>query len=239
MNCKNVEPLLPLYAGGDLKQEPSRSVASHLRYCTECTRVVDEYAAANQLLQRYEPPVFSDEIYGGIRTQVLHEIERTSNRTESPGIFSWLLLPLVQPRLRWITAALLLAISVIALYSSRNPSYQPRNHQEVADGTAEPVPVDNGAGVRSKNSNEAAGASWSANKGQVRIAITRDRIIEKRRANGGVVATNLAGVIGVSQPSSAPAPVRVEMQTNDRNIRIIWLSGPRPGADGSDGSKGL
>jgi hypothetical protein len=45
--------------------------------------------------------------------------------------------------------------------------------------------------------------------------------------------------VRVVQPSSAPAPLRVEMQTTDRNIRIIWLSGQPPGADGRDGSKGI
>ncbi|HEU4432639.1 MAG TPA: zf-HC2 domain-containing protein, partial [Pyrinomonadaceae bacterium] len=96
MNCKNVEPLLSLYVGGDLEEEQSRLVVAHLRYCTECTLAADEYAGARQLLQGYEPPFFSDEIYAGIREQVLNEIERESHASVWSGIFSQLFLALVQ-----------------------------------------------------------------------------------------------------------------------------------------------
>lgn len=226
MNCKNVEPLLSLYVGRDLEEEHSRLVAAHLESCTECTLVADEYVRASQLLQRYETPFFSDEIYGGVRKQVLKEIARESHASVWPGIFSQLFLPLVQPRLRWITAALLLAISVTALYLSRNPSRQLAKDQRVAVRTEEP--------------NESVGAPSSLNKKKVRVATTRRPITRKRDANAGVIATNLSRVVqdaaGVSQPS---APLRVEIQTSDRNIRIIWLSGPRPGAGGTGGSKGI
>jgi hypothetical protein len=240
MNCKNVEPLLSLYVGGDLEQEHWRLVAAHLQFCTECNRVADEYATANQLLQRYEPPFFSDKIYAGIRTRVLNDIERKSNASVWPNIFSQLFSALVQPRMRWVTAALLVAISVIALDLSRKPSRHPGNDQQVAVGTAAPAPTAGEAGVLPGNSDEAAGLSSLSRKDHGPVALSRSsrgpRGPIKRQANGGVVATNLAGEL--DKPSSAPAPLRMEMQTNDRNIRIIWLSGPRPGAGGTDGSKG-
>lgn len=254
MNCKNVEPLLSLHVGRDLEEEDSRWVGAHLQSCTECTRAAAEYARASQLLQGYEPPFFSDGIYAGIREKVLNEIERKSQGPVSPAIFSQLFIVLVQPRRRWITAALLLAISVTALYFSRKASRQLANDQQVAVRTGEP----NQADARSESSNKSVGSSSFSNKEQVHVAATRRPITGKREANAGVVASNrsreldkttkvdsstndrmVQRVVGVSQPSSAPAPLRVEMQTSDRNIRIIWLSGQRPGADGSDGSKGI
>ena len=132
MNCKNVEPLLSLYVGRDLEEEESRLVAAHLHSCTACSHAADEYAGARQLLQGYEAPLFSDEIYAGIRGQVLNEIERESHARVWPGILSQLFLPLVQPRLKWITAAVLLAISVTALYLSRKSPRQLPNDQPVA-----------------------------------------------------------------------------------------------------------
>jgi hypothetical protein len=258
MNCKNVEPLLSLYVGCDLEEEHSRLVAAHLQSCTKCTLAADEYAGARQLLQGYEPPFFSDEIYAGIREQVLNKIERESDAPARPGIFSQLFLALVQPRMRWVTAALLLAISVTALYLSRNPLRQLPNDQQVAVRTREPNQADSRADVRSEKSNASAGSSSFSNEGQVCMATMRSPITRKREATPGVVATNrsreldkttkvdsstndrvVQRVVGVSQPSSAPAPLRVEMQTSDRNIRIIWLSGQRPSAGGRDGSKGI
>ena len=255
MNCKNVEPLLSLYVGRDLEEEHSRLVAAHLQSCTKCTLAADEYGGAGQLLQGYQPPFFGDEMYAGIREQVLNKIERESHAPVRPGIFSQLFLALVQPRMRWVTAALLLAISVTVLYMSRNPSGQLLNDQQVAVLTKAPNQTGSGADGRSENSNASASPSSFSNKG---LATTRRPITGKREANLGVAATKRSResaktmkvdsatndrvdqrVVGVSQPSSAPAPLRVEMQTTDRNIRIIWLSGQRPSAGGRDGSKGI
>jgi len=253
MNCKNVEPLLSLYVGRDLEEEHSRLVAAHLQSCTKCTLAADEYAGASQLLQRYKPPFFSDEIYAGIREQVLNKIERESHAPVRPGIFSQLFLALVQPRMRWVTAALLLAISVTALYLSRNALRQLPSDQQVAVRTREPNQAGSRADVRSENSNASAGSSSFSNKGQVRIATKRSPITRKREPNPGVVAANRSQELDKTTkvdsstndrvvqrvPSSATAPLRVEMQTSDRNIRIIWLSGHRPSAGGRDGSKGI
>ena len=224
MNCKNVEPLLPLHVGGDLEEEQSRLVAAHLQSCTECTLVADEYAGTNQLLRRYEPPLFSDEVYSGIRKQVLSEINRESHAPASRRIFSQLFLALVQPRMRWVTAALLLAISATALYLNRKPARQLPNDRQVA--------------VRSESSNAGASSSFS-NKGQARRITKRRPGTGRRKANAGVVTINRSRRLDKTQPSSIPAPLRVEMQTSDRNIRIIWLSGPRPDSGGTDGSKGI
>jgi hypothetical protein len=225
MDCKNVEPLLPLYVGDDLEEEHSRLVAAHVQSCTQCTLVADQYAGASQLLQRYEPPVFSDETYARIREQVLNEIARESHAPASRGIFSQLFSVLVQPRMRWVTAALLLAISVTALYLIRKPARQLRNDQQVA--------------VRSEITDESAGSSSFSNQGQVRTGAERRPATRKRKTKAGLVAVNRSRQLNKTQPSSDPAPLRVEMQTTNRNIRIIWLSAPRPGAGGSEGSKGI
>ena len=257
MKCKNTEPLLSLYVGGDLEEEHARLVAAHLQSCTECKLAAEEYVDASRLLQGYEPPTFSDEVYAGIREQVLNEIERESHAPVWSRIFSPLFSALRHPRTRWITAGLLLAISVTALYLSLGPSRElPNDHQAVRTG--EPSQAGGGSDVRSDNSNESARSSSVAKKGQVRTTNTRRPITGKREASAGVVATArsrnldkttkvdssthdsmLQRPVRVVQPSSAPAPLRVEMQTRDRNIRIIWLSGQPPDADGRDGSKGI
>ena len=238
MNCKNIEPLLSLYAGRDLDEEDSQLVAAHLQSCTQCSLAADEYAWASQLLQGYEPPRFSDEIYAGIREEVLNEIERESRAPLWPGFFSQLFLPLVQSRMRWITAAVLLAISVTALYLSRKPSRGLPNERQTIVRAGEP----NSAYVRSDSRNESAGSSSFSNKGKVRIPVTHRPITRKREASAGLVATNLSREFDknmkVEPQPSAPAPMRVEMQTSHRNIRIIWLSGQRPVPSGKDGLKG-
>lgn len=223
MKCKKVEPLLSLYVSRDLEEEESRLVAAHLQSCTECSLVADEYFGASKLLQRYEPPFFSDQTYAGIRGQVLNEIERESHARVWPGIFSQLFLALVQPRMRWITAALLLAISVTALYLSRNRSHQPPNDQRVA--------------VR--NGDESAPSSpLISNEGHDDKVVQTRQIIRKRKAKVDASTSERVAQRNVirSQPSSPAAPLRVEMQTSNRNIRIIWLSSQPSRSDGSKGT---
>src|ERR1044072_5051880 len=152
MNCKHVEPLLPLYIGDDLGEETSQSVAAHLESCTDCARAADDYSGTNHLLQRYEPPFFSDEIYAGIRGQVLNEIERKSAPPWA-NVFPQFFLSIGPNTMRWITAAALLAISVTALYLSRNRSPQVSNDQQVAGTTraGQPNQPETGANVRSQD----------------------------------------------------------------------------------------
>ena len=255
MNCKSVEPLLPLYVGSDLEEEQSRLVAAHLQSCTECALVADEYAGAIQLLQGYEPPIFSDEVYAGIRGQVLNKIEREFHAPVWSRIFSQLSLAMVQPRMRWITAALLLAISLTVLYLSRTRLHPRPNDQQVTLRTEGPNQAVRRDDVRSENGNESAGSSSLSNKRHDHMATTPRPITRKRRVNVVANVSRQLDEIGktnastndplvrrdadVSQPSSAPAPLRVEMQTSNRNIRIIWLSGQRHSAGGRDGSKGI
>jgi len=239
MNCKNVEPLLSLYVGRDLEEERSRLVAAHLQCCTECTLAADEYAQASRLLQGYEPPFFCDETYAEIRGQVLREIESEFHIPVSSRIFSQFHLALVQPRTRWITAALLLAISLTALYLNRNHSYQLSNDKQVAVRTRLPNQAGSETDTRAENSNEATSTRSLSNNEQDRGATPRRPIIGKRIANAGVVAANRSRQLDKPHPASAHAPLRVEIQTSDPNIRIIWLSGQRPRAGGNDGSKGI
>jgi Putative zinc-finger len=259
MNCEHVDQLLPLYVGGDLEEERSSLVAAHVQSCTECARAADEYDGANRLLQRYEPPFVSDGVYAGIRRRVVDEIERKSQAPVWSSDILQIFAPSVQSRMRWITAALLLAMSVTALYLIANRSNELADEQQVADGprTGEGNAADNRAGSGSEN-----GPSLSS-KGSDSLASTRSAFARKKVVNAGhrsgqpakaivhiahrgtvartpLVSPNKRLVhsdVDVSQPSSRP--LRVEMQTSDPNIRIIWLSSQRPEGRAKETSKGI
>ena len=251
MNCKHVEPLLPLYIGDDLGEETSQSVAAHLESCTDCARAADDYSATNHLLQRYEPPFFSDEIYADIRGQVLNEIERKSAPLWA-NVFPQFFLTISPNTMRWITAAVLLAISVTALYLSRNRAPQVSDDQQVAGATqeAQPNQPDKGANVRSQDNNGSEASVLISKKGTEHTSPRDVSVIGRKKENAGGVAINRSRHWEkitkvdprsndravqrdvVTRPSSAPGPLRVEMQTRDRNIRIIWLYSEqgKPGA---------
>jgi anti-sigma factor RsiW len=253
MNCKQVQELLPLYVGRDLEEKRAQMVTAHLQSCAECAASADEYRGTRQLLQQFAPPPFSDAVYAGIRQRVLRDIEREAT---APGL-SRLLESLFRPRLRWAVAtALLLAVSVSAFFFIANR----KNDQQQLAGSGGKV-----AGPASTSIKESAGippASTVKNRGSAQGS-TGGTHQPQRRRSPGVAAdrTRLATIKGAdkrslsvqtssngrSEPDAFPSrdsatsekTLRVEMQTEDPNIRIIWFS-PQPTRKDSPGkfSKG-
>ena len=255
MNCEYVAQLLPLYVGRDLEEERSASVAAHLRSCLPCVRAADEYTRASQLLQRLEPPFFSDEVYAGIRREVLNQIEQQSQTPAWPNVVRQLFPPLVRPRMAWITAGIILAISVSAFYFIANRSKELSNDKPIAGGTL----TRTGNGSNSSSSTAGGSLASTGSAAADKKGINARRPLVQR--NKGIIDTARRGILtsratapkrsvspnerllqpGVdfSQPASAAAPLRIEIQTNDRNIRIIWLGNTRSQSGVIETTKGI
>ena len=251
MNCKQVEELLPLYISRDLEKESEKLVTRHVQSCGECTRSAEEYREAQQLLQYFEPPPFSEGVYSGIRQRVLREIDRESS---SPTVRD-LVASLFRPRVRWAVAtALVLAFSLVAFYFIAN-----RN--ETRQGAVIPRAIDKLTGDQQSGplsgGSEIAAAPTAGEKPHKDSTMAPPRQAnpphqpegQKRRAtdaNRRFVPVNTAATPSITiaaspksgdlvDPNAAPIhdqvnpekTLRVEMQTKDRNIRIIWFSPQR------------
>lgn len=242
MNCKYVEQLLPLYIGRDLEEQSSVLVADHLQSCKRCADAADEYDQAKQLLQRFEAPSFSPAVYAGIRRQVLNEIERKS---EAPGwstAVSQFFGLLVSPRMRWITAALVLAISVTAFYFITRRSNQIPNEVNVADGGTSKSSDGVATAPAAVKDNKVVNAGPTRHRSRQRektVVSVAHRGPSPSRTTNALSSPDNALVNPAAQPSSTHAPLRVEIQTSDRNIRIIWLSSQLPQTGARDTSKGI
>jgi hypothetical protein len=247
MNCKQVQELLPLYVACDLEEKRARMVTAHVQSCAECAGSADEYRATRQLLQQFAPPVFSEAVYAGIRQRVLREIGREAT---APGL-SRLLESLFRPRFRWAVAtALLLAVSVCAFYfiASRRPN--PINdRQQVADNgrtedrpTSPSIKESEGLPPASivKNKGPVQGLAGGTHQSQQRkrpaVAAARTRPATVNSADSRSTTAeaipngnNLAepDAVPVRDPTTSEKTLRVEMQTRDPNIRIIWFT-PQP-----------
>lgn len=161
--------------------------------------------------------------------------------------------------MRWITAVVLLVMSVTVFYFIANSTNQQAHNQAVADGvrTGEGNAADSRGGsgsedkpsLSSKGSNSVASKRGSSTRKKVVNAGNRSGQLEKALVHiaprGTVATTTLVSPnkrlvhsdVDVSQPSSIP--LRVEMQTSDPNIRIIWLSSRRPEDGAKETSKGI
>lgn len=243
MNCKQAEELLPLYAGRDLEEKRATLVTEHLQTCVACARVADEYCESIQLTQQFAPPVFSEAVYAGIRQRVLREIE-----TEAMApVWSQTIANLFRPRLRWAIAGMvLIAVSMFAIYfiairgndeqqlannppaKVEPPIKERSNSGPQGDKRAAPSPsVETGGKER-----QLAGVPQPRRKRSRDALAHRINIVDAKSPEAMSTANNVS-----PQPSSLPEPMvfphrdsaalsktlRVEIQTKDPNIRIIWF----------------
>jgi len=261
MNCKNVEELLPLYVGRDLEAERARQINTHIQSCIECARSAREYVEANQLLQIFEPPRFSEATYAAIRSNVLREIER---KASAPTLIELFMRPLPLHVTWAVSAAVMVVVCVFAYYFVAD-------RMRVPTGTAgvPPAVTTNSRSPRLNLIAQASGYSTTAGgtpavpvKSGVSPAVATNS--RKPRLNQTVWHSTVAG--GTPAVPVRPVPVRaaryfpagesnndstntsatsdktlrLEIQTSNPNIRIIWFSHP-PNTEGSppESSKGI
>jgi hypothetical protein len=234
MNCREIEKFLPLYAGHDLSARREQSIAAHLQSCAACSAAAAEYREARDLLHAFTPPAFSDETYAGIRQRVWEQIEIESGSPSLlDAIAAWF-----QPRLVWTTvAALLVIVSVVGVYFSVKRfsvrqeaiAVVPETVPQSPDGPGEEVAAD------------------PANPDKKNTGPRRADIPRRQRGPGRLVAPDQAGsvvayapdaqrtkseptspIIGTEDPDlgsrASAGTLRMELQTRDPNIRIIWFT---------------
>jgi len=247
MNCNQIEKLLPLYAGHDLDERRERTVATHLQVCTACTVVVAEYREARESVRGLTPPVVSEDVYSEIRNSVWRRIEAESRPSLFQSMAVWF-----RPQFVWTTAvaAVLITVSIVGLYliakrSTTRPGV-------IADKPKEVIQQEN-----RRNDTQAGGPSNPREE----IPQPRQAVIPKRqgkpdhlrapdRANSvvayppdtQVVRTQSSSLIIGRDNSDFAVPdseksLRVEIQTKNPNIRIIWFAqrDPKPAAGHAKG----
>jgi len=249
MNCKQAEELLPLYAGNDLDERHARSVTEHLQTCAACTRVAAEYREGFQLMQQIAAPVFSEDVYAGVRRDVLREIDAG---TSAPAMLQPLA-NLFRPRLTWaVASALLIAVSLFAIYfigkrSADPPPLADRQQPSVQPSTTDP-------GDRTSPGERKPRIASSANEDNhdaKGVRPGRRKSLRQIDVQPNVVASTSVNSQSTSNPGVAPSmdskssdaapaekPMRVEIQTSNPNIRIIWFT-QQPANTIVPNSKGL
>lgn len=240
LNCKGVAGMISLYVAGDLVGAPEREVAMHLAACGACRRLAKEFAESNSLLtQACAPPEFGPEFYAGIRNAVLDKITRDRRLSRAP-LF----------RRRWVYAtafaAIVIAAGVVLQYYGNSGRQTPR-------GLALSPPVtDQATSPRQKEGTDSLPSSRQS-KGTPRVARPSvQALVNQRRSSGQTKTVQQANTSDATQntldkniqiaqamplgesPSSpsgravASQISRIEIQTADPNIRIIWLGPQEP-----------
>jgi hypothetical protein len=233
LKCKSIAPKVSLYVAGDLVGEAEREVAMHLLACEDCSRLSGEFSKSSSLLARASsPPEFGAEFYSGIRSAVLADI---ASRRPKPSLF--------RPRWLYATAfAALLIASGIMLQFFVSASRQ-ATHSVAVGPTVTGQPISSPG----KEFNLSASAQSGKRSRSLSVPVSR-RVPQVSRPDAAEIAQaarNTRPQIGQGVESranigpvaleSAPAALasaaqvsRIEIQTSNPNIRIIWLQPREP-----------
>lgn len=231
MDCTRVEELLALFSGDDLDARQTEAVRAHLVGCPACQAQADELAASRAWLQAAPLPQFDEAFYAGLRQSVLRELPLVK---EEGGRFAWLTGWL--PQGRWQPVMALAAVAVLlfvswAVYRKSNSYPGSGRPPEVAKN---PTPT-----VLPEQKKDLAGTlpdTTQPNVASPNYASPKVRKTAKRQPAPPTVAPPeepkaallaQANTPDVGTAPTAPTPepemMRMEIQTADPNIRIIWL----------------
>lgn len=242
MNCTRFEKLLPLYIEGDLATNSSleRMAREHLDGCDACRRALEEFSASQHLVHNYAAPDFGDEFYDGIRASVIREINRNAGEQRASLLQTLRMAFLHRPALA-ASVAIFVVIGAIsfALYRSQTRESAPLVAVEGEFSEVNPNSFIEDASPQKSNDltvskPDGIGARrtpYTASRKEAR------RSVQPSVQEGSVLPetqdTTAANTASSASPNtsrndgvSAEAPpviARMEIQTSDPNIRIIWL----------------
>ena len=192
------------------------------------------------MLQEFMRPAFSEAFNSGIRQSVWREIQRETPDTKAAPV-TRLFDRLFRPRLGWaVASALLLAVGLSAFYFI---AHRGNDNPQVANTPRELAPP---KGPSSSPSNQGSKGSEAAIVSgepkqrphlRKRLGPRADGVhtlaLAKRPqwSNDTEAALESNKLAGPNAVQSSGKFFRLEMQTKDPNIRIIWLTPQRTKRD--------
>jgi len=251
MNCTQVEDLLPLYAGRDLNDGREQSITAHLQTCARCGAAAKEYGETRQLLQEFAPPAFADDVHDEIRQRVWRQIETESDFQRLSELFAgWF-----RPRLVWAVASVLvIMVSVLGIYfigkrmtvsapvAVAKPKINSEQRQRDARSDSDKLAAAPSSPDRVGNKKQQSGTQPYKKKLDRQAA--PDDANSLARHSPDTEPAKIERSLKVDVPAdtditshSAGSTLRMEIQTRNPNIRIIWFA-PRDTKQPLSNSKG-
>lgn len=226
MNCRRVEKLIPLYVEGDLKSDVASYIASHLDWCGRCNWLADEYKESQGWLRSCDPPPFDEATLTGLKAGVLRQIADTSAR---PSLWTSLMQQWSRRQVFALSAAALMIFGMVVLYVYQTRAKLSAPTPELAEsGPSEETGRPDAP--RRPGPDKATGAGlnkWHLSKKRVRFSTSYVKPALARVQPGsraGAAPDALPTAITNTRFGGSPAMLRIEIQTGDPNIRIIWFA---------------
>ena len=232
MNCRRIEQLLPLYVEGDLKSSLTIQIASHLELCGRCNWLADEFKESQSWLRSHEAPVFDDAFVGDLKRSVLARVAEPGARA---SLFSSWITHWNRRQVLALAATLLLVVGMLTRYFYQSQARPNSNVISIASDSQDATkkedrnlsPKESATGADLKPKPFAVKRRHSFNP-HMRAAIATPNLdVRPPRPEEEVVSQ--ANSIERVNSSADVVPdsgdmLRIEIQTSDPNIRIIWFA---------------
>lgn len=223
MNCVRVQKLAPLYAGKELSVRGMHSVALHARECDKCSNVLAQYAETSRIVAAYQGPEPDDVVFAQIRTAVHNEIRLSA--LERASIWQRAFLISWRTALAVACCVLILTAILVALRPHRNSAGRANlAFNGKSEGSILPSPSPQSLPAPTQDSDQGARKPSSAKRawpGGRSLASDGRRHHRTDEAHG----KNYVAARIINDRSPEPqSNIRIEFQTSDPHIRIIWLT---------------
>lgn len=241
MRCTNLAKLLPLYVEGDLSANEALKVRAHLSACDRCSELAEEFRISQERLHTLAAPEFDEEFYESIRGSVLTAIN--ARPVTRSSFFVMLRQPFFQRPM--VAACLLLLIAFGALsailYSKLSKSsdrmlavesglreINPGQFTESSENLAGNASISRADERRFSRTSPASGNLARQKLLLGAQVVAQAEALTRQSSNAASTgAAKTAANDGAASSTSAAATgaiARMEIQTSDPNIRIIWLA---------------
>lgn len=215
MNCKQAKPLIPLFVEADLNADEMQQVTNHVTTCAACSELAADFRASQLSLHALAAPEFDEALLAAMRTAVQREIARPTFADWLTARWPW--------KLAYVTAAVCLLFGIVVWHRQPTAPNERRSvaqHEKHEDKTAAPLATNTEAKrvgiLRAAASHRPARQSSPTPK--VRVSEPLPTTIETATAFPAETATT----------PTEPEMLRMEFQTADPNIRIIWFTPKEP-----------
>lgn len=232
MKCELSEKLIPLYVGGDLEPEESVELRLHLESCAHCNRLAEDFYSSRNWFAATPLHDFDEASFANLRASVLSRIQQ---QPSSKSWFDWLL-PKWNPRLMLAASAAALVVMTgiaLAVYLSQSPDSISGIDVAVERGVSTATGNERGESKPEQLAIRHVVPDSQASRRSNRVKVETPSLPPEAFQNDP-----FGQPLEEQQPIDDPAAVaeaapikpeekemlRMEIQTADPNIRIIWLT---------------
>ena len=89
MNCNTSKKLIPLFVEADLEILEMEQLSAHFAVCNLCDDAVKEFQASQFMLHNFAAPEFDEKVFAQMRSSVLNEIARPQIENLRTSFWNW------------------------------------------------------------------------------------------------------------------------------------------------------